>query len=182
TPERTPLSTDVALGAFGVASFFNNEQITAATTDVFSYCALGDPGVVVFRDAAHPQPRSLALLPEEQTTAPQGSYSLGLAWDFPFLVRLSYQNVLAGTGSAYSLTIPFGVAMDAQAYEGASLWEQSSVALADVLLQCSRFCDHPTFDSAGVYNAQVTFRDTYAQACYRPRFPQPGDGGFPRDP
>ncbi|MDY7226582.1 hypothetical protein [Hyalangium rubrum] len=183
-PERTPISQNVQVGDFGVATFFNNELLTAAPDDAFSYCQSEDPRVsaVVFRTALSPAPQPLALLPEAHHELPQSSYALGLLWDFPFLLRLEYEVFLAGAASAFSLTVPFGISGSEQAYYGTELWQGGEFPLSNTLLMCTRFCDHPTFDSAGVYNVGTRFRDSYRQQCYRPRYPALGDGGFPLDP
>lgn len=183
-PERTPISQNVQVGDFGVASFFNNELLTAAPSDAFSYCQPEDPRVsaVVFRTALSPDPLPLERLPEVHEQIPQSAYALGLLWDFPFLLRLDYEVVVAGAASAFSLTVPFGISSSDQAYYGTQLWQGGEFSLSDTLLQCTRFCDHPTFDSAGVYNVGASFRESYQKQCYRPRYPALGDGGFPRDP
>jgi hypothetical protein len=103
-------------------------------------------------------------------------------WDFPFLLRLQYEVGIAGAASAFSLTVPFGLAAPTHEYFGAELWLRSEFPLSQTLLQCTAFCDHPTFDSAGVYNVGSGFRTTYPTQCYRPRFPLDSDGGFPLDP
>jgi hypothetical protein len=183
-PERTPISRNVQVGDFGVATFFNNEILTAAPSDAFSYCRSEDPRVsaVVFRTALSAQPLPLELLPEAHLEAPQSPYELGLLWDFPFLLRLQYEVFLAGAATAFSLTVPFGISSSDQAYYGTELWQGGEFPLSNTLLQCTRFCDHPTFDSAGVYNVGTDFRGSYRRQCYRPRYPAPGDGGFPLDP
>jgi hypothetical protein len=84
--------------------------------------------------------------------------------------------------SAFSLTIPFGVPITDQAYYGTELWQQGEFSLRNTLLQCTRFCDHPTFDSAGVYHITAGFRATFRDQCYRPRNPVPHPEGSPRDP
>jgi hypothetical protein len=56
------------------------------------------------------------------------------------------------------------------------------VDLREILLRCDRFCRHPTFDSAGVYNVRSLFAETFRNQCYVPRFPRRSDGGFPDDP
>jgi len=183
-PERTPLSLNVDLGLFGVATFFNNEVLTASPGDAFSYCAGGDPlsRAVVFHLPATTDPFPLHDLPRIHETSPQPQYALGLLWDFPFLTRAEYEVVIAGSATAFSLTVPFGVSVAGQSYYGNQLWLASDIPLDHTLLQCTRFCDAPTFDSAGVYQVGVPFRPSYGDQCYRPRFPAPGDGGFPRDP
>lgn len=183
-PERSALSRNVRIGDFGVVTFFNNEILTAQEGDAFSYCASGDKGAssVVFQTALSPSPLPLAALPELHAAAPQPAYELGLLWDFPFLTRLRYESILAGAATAYSLTVPFGIASPDEAYYGADLWREGEFRLSNTLLQCTRFCEHPTFDSAGVYNVSAPFRESYRSQCYRPRYPVPADGGFPLDP
>lgn len=182
-PERTPLSENVPLGDFGVVTFFNDELFTAAPTDAFSYCASGEgPAPVMFRTAADPVPQPLWALPDAHAGAPQATYELGIAWQFPYLLRLQYETVVAGAATAYSFTVPFGVGVQSEAYSGTALWTRTQFPIGDELLQCTRFCDHPTFDSAGVYQVGAGFRVAYADQCYRPAFPELGDGGFPRDP
>jgi hypothetical protein len=187
-PERTPISENIDVGDYGVATFFNNETISAQPSDAFSFCASEDPDVaamasaVVFLHPLSPDPMPISVLPEAQAQAPASTYALGIVWDFPFLLRLKYETSLAGAATAYSFSIPFGIASDTEAYYGTQLWEKGEFPLSDTLLQCVRFCDHPTFDSAGVYNVLAPFRTAYASQCYRPRFPTPADGGFPIDP
>lgn len=183
-PERTPVSENLLVGDFGVVTFFNNEVLTPAPTDTFSFCAPEDQllNLVVFRSALVAEPLPLAALPEFHATLPQPSYALGLAWDFPYLLRLEYEVVVAGAATAYSFTVPFGVGSNAEAYYGSPQWETGEFPLAETLLQCTRFCTHPTFDSAGVYNVNAPFEPTYRAQCYRPRYPMPGEGGFPLDP
>ena len=182
-PVRTPLSENVAVGGFGVATFFNNEAVTAQATDAFSYCVDADPGNVVFRIASLPdEPLPLAVLPDLHASVPQTRYALGLVWDFPFLLQLKYESFVAGAATVQGFTIPFGRGSPAEAALGTELWSAERFDLTEVLLRCERFCAHPTFDSAGVYNVRSPFDQAFRNQCYVPRFPQPGDGGFPRDP
>jgi len=183
-PERTPISENLQVGDFGVITFFNNETLTAEPGDVFSHCRSGDPraSYVVFRSPLSPDPFPLEALPELHEEAPQPAYALGLRWDLPFLTRLQYEVFIAGAASAYSLTVPFGIPLKNQTEYGAEMWLEDEFPLDTTLLQCTRFCDHPTFDSAGVYNVTQSFRANYLNQCYVPRYPVPADGGFPHDP
>jgi hypothetical protein len=182
-PERTATSRNVPVGDFGVATFFNNEVLTPAPGDAFSYCASGDPVAfaVVFGIAGAPDVLPIAALPELHELEPQPAYALGLLWDFPFLTRLTYESPVAGSVSAFSLTVPFGISIDQKDYYGAELWQQGEFSLRSTLLQCTRFCNFPTFDSAGVYNVTASFR-AFRDRCYLPHNPVPHPEGFPRDP
>ena len=182
-PKRTPQSANVPIGDFGTATFFNNEAVTADDDDAFSYCTNDDSGTVVFRvDAALDQVFPLSVLPDLHREAPQGRYDLGLAWDFPYLARFRYDAVTAGAVTVADFTIPFGPAVPAEEFLGGSAWFAESFDLSDVLLRCDRFCTHPTFDNAGVYEVLKPFDSTYLSQCYRPRFPSRSDGGSPLDP
>ncbi|MFL5320121.1 MAG: hypothetical protein ACJ790_10740, partial [Myxococcaceae bacterium] len=184
-PVLTPLSVNVPIGEFGVATFFNNEVVTAASTDKFSYCADedGSSAPIVFRvPALSPDPLPLSALPEFQAQFPQTNYALGLAWDFPYLLRLDYEVVVAGAASAYSFTVPFGIATTNTKTAGTEVWSQSEFPIGKALIRCTRFCDHPTFDSDEVYNVGLAFDPTFRGQCYRPKFPRVGDDGFPHDP
>ncbi len=189
-PERTPTSANIPIGDFGVVTFFNNESFAAAATDAFSFCTTEDSRVsfIAVRVVDFPNnPFPLSTLPDFHSQMPRDTYQLGIGWDFPFLLRLEYQVVLAGAASAFSVSVPFGIAAPSEGYYGAQLWETGEIPLTDALTQCTRFCDLPTFDSGGVYNVSSLFRATYGQQCYRPAYPvfdaaHIGEGGFPLDP
>jgi hypothetical protein len=183
-PLRTPLSENVPLDGFGEATFFNNEAITADADDSFSFCGSDDAFNVVFRIAA-PEVgpvAPLALLPDVHAATAAPRYALGLAWDFPFLLQLEYESFLGGAATVAGFTIPFGLASPSETALGSAVWLRDDVDLRSVLLRCERFCTHPTFDSAGVYNVLVPFDPAFRNQCYAPLFPTRADGGFPRDP
>jgi hypothetical protein len=207
-PELTPVSENIQVGEFGVASFFNNELFSARPTDTFSFCASGDPRSqnVVFRSPALAQPIPLQALPQFHLIAPSSTYQIGLFWDFPFLTRMKYEVVIAGAATAFSFTVPFGFSSTGQKPYGSNLWgvgpqidggmEESdggipagSFPLLNTLKQCTRFCDHPTFSSAvtpsvptGVYEVNKPFSPAYQNVCYEPDFPIPPGEDFPLDP
>ena len=112
----------------------------------------------------------------------EATYELGIVWDFPYVLRIEYEVVAAIAVTAFSATLPFGIAGETQADYGSQLWLSEAFPMAETLAQCRRFCDHPTFDSAGVYQVSAAFREAYAATCYRPAFPERGDSGFPDDP
>ena len=183
-PERTPISENIQVGDFAVATLFNNEIFSAKPTDSFSFCANGDPlsQGVIFRSPILNMPLLLSSLPQLHSLAPAPTYEIGLLWDFPFLTRMDYEFVVAGAVTAFTVTVPFGVSNLSQKYFGTELWNASAFPISKTLLQCTRFCTHPTFDSAGVYNVTSPFDPTFQSQCYLPRFPTPADGDFPRDP
>ena len=208
-PEFATTTEHVDLGEFGSITFLNDEKISAEPDDAFSYCA-GEELLPVFfqsdllasedfflliaEDCA-----SGALDPDFCATASVGvlpiawlplwhnsigetRYDLGLYWDFPFLLRLEYAAVVGGAVSAFGLSVPFGIAGDAESYLGSWLWTTDEFSLEQELAHCTRFCDNPTFDSAGVYHVTDPFRVTYESSCYRPVEPTPPGTGFPLDP
>lgn len=196
SPERAAVSRTLPLGDFGAVTFFNHEIITASPQHAFSFCL--PPGTseeearartlvqhVVFvapdaPDIAGPLP--LSSLPQLHEASPQRRYALGIAWEFPFLVRLEYETYFAGQVSALSISVPFGVKSEAEAYPGAWIWERGEFDLSQRLLRCSRFCEHPTFRNDGAYEVRRPFRGEYLDTCYQPRYPGPEEGGFPYDP
>lgn len=183
-PERTPLSIDVPVGNFGVATFFNNEAISADVADALSFCDAGDGGVAVFLPPPEvsEEPLPLAFLPELHAAFPQEVYPVGLVWDSPYLLKLRYDVFASGAITAFDFTVPFGLATPTESFEGSALWFQERFDLSGALLRCDRFCTHPTFDSAGVYNVRTQFNLDFRNQCYRPVYPERGDGGMPRDP
>ncbi len=183
-PLRTALSETVSLGEFGSATFFNNEAITTSGgDDAFSYCPDNDSGLVLFRIDELEDLLPISVLPDLQDANRfLDRFELGLAWDFPFYTDLKYEAYLAGAITVADFTIAFGPKSPAEAYLGSAVWQQESFDVSETLTQCARFCDHPTFDSAEVYNVLGSFRAIYRSQCYRPDYPERGDGGFPADP
>lgn len=183
-PTRIPASDNVPVGDFGLATFFNEEAITPEPDDAFSYCADEDTGIVVFRVPGFPDVLPLVVLGELHAEFGLPRYELGLFWDFPFLTHMKYESHLATATDVpvIDFTIGFGIGTPAEQYLGGMQWEQASFNVGGALAQCTRFCDHPTFDSSMVYNIDDLFVSAYASRCYRPRFPDVGDDGFPPDP
>ncbi len=199
-PEFAATTDHIDLGDFGVVTFLNQELISAAPDDAFSYCTQetadravfqsevlrGDPGLCEYAGfppeycEAHLMP--LELLPDWHRVFGESDYGLGIFWEFPFLMNMDYEVFLAGSVTAFGFSVPFGVASSAEANYGSELWASDEYVLRDALTQCDRFCDHPTFDSAGVYHVTDPFVTTYAHNCYLPEYPTPGDSGFPLDP
>jgi hypothetical protein len=207
-PELSVTADHVDFGEYGAVTFLDDEAISADVDDAFSYCA-GDTDRFVFRSAIMESPYFAGLvskycadlgldeevcgaaalgllpiqwLPDWHNLLFEGRYELGVYWEFPYLLRMDYEFVTAGAVSAFGLSVPFGFAEPAEAYYGAELWLEEELPLGDLLTQCDRFCDHPTFDSAGVYQVTDSFRDAYPTSCYQPLYPTPGDSGFPLDP
>ena len=183
-PLRTPQSFNVPVGTFGLATFFNNEAVTANAADAYSFCDAGDSAVAVFMPPAElsEEPLPLAFLPELHAALPQAVYPVGLVWDSPYLLKLRYDVVAAGAVTVADFTVPFGLATPAESFEGSALWFQESFDLSEALLRCDRFCSHPVFDSSGVYNVRGQFNLDLRNQCYRPVYPERGDGGMPDDP
>jgi hypothetical protein len=209
TPEFATTADHIDVGDFGVATFLNDELISADADTAFSHCVTEEPYLFVFRSEIM-QSRAfqellasscadgtvpadfcalagegllpIELLPDWHQTFPEESYDLGLYWDFPFLVHLDYETQAAGSVSAFGFSVPFGFAANGESYLASAMWTTDRFSLEEALTQCTRFCSHPTFDSAGVYQILAAFAPTYAHSCYLPKYPELGDSGFPLDP
>lgn len=184
-PERSAVSENIPVGEFGLITKFNNETISAAPQDAFSFCASEDaaPARTIVQPVGAPGSLvPLQLLPQLHRQSPFALYALGLAWESPFLIFAEYETRAAIAASVATFTLPFGIVGTDEKYLGAEQWKRDLFPLADALAQCTRYCDHPTFDSSGVFQPGARFRDAFAEQCYRPKFPVPGEGGFPRDP
>ena len=207
-PEFPAISDHVDLDEYGVVTFLNGENFPAEADDAFSYCVPEEPEIFVVRSDLMQSPAfantllqacyyglvpydlcaysglgllPIELLPDWHNLVGESNYEVGLFWDFPFLLRLEYRAVLAGAVSALGFSVPFGIGSPEESYYGTDLWQKNEFSIKS-LTQCDRFCDHPTFDSAGVYHISDSFRDAYAHACYVPAYPVLGDSGFPIDP
>ncbi|MGK0361788.1 MAG: hypothetical protein ACI9U2_004106, partial [Bradymonadia bacterium] len=182
-PERPASAEHVTVPPFGTATFFNDEVISAEPDDMFSFCQTDEYEGFVFRSPLIPDPGLLPIenLPEWHAQVGGASYPLGIVWDFPFLLRLEYEVVASLAVSAFSVTLPLGIGVDATDDLGGTIWGDDAFSLARTLTQCVRFCDHPTFDSAGVYQVRQPFT-VYQTTCYAPKQPVRGDSGFPLDP
>lgn len=184
-PSHTPATDVVALGEFAQATFRDNETVQATREQGFSYCGTGektDP--FVFRSSPTAIPQRLSELAVVHATEPSPSYEIGLQWEFPFLTRLRYEAVLAGSASAFGASFPFGIRNSTSEYYGESDWLKARHSLANVIVQCRRFCTHPPFDSAGVYNARLSWKSFHANVCDRSLRPvaAPGREESPYDP
>ena len=208
-PAFTTTTDHVDFGEIGVVTFLNDEVITADADDAFSYCVGDTPDLFAFRSpllddevvqalvdeacAAGELPDDvcvgatagalpLQLIGDWHDTFGDGTYDLGVFWQFPFLLTMDVELVAAGSAAVLGVSLPFGFAGEGEAFLGWPLWEQERYSLVELLTQCDRYCDHPTFDSAGIYQVLAPFRSTYGRQCYAPALPTPGDGGYPRDP
>ena len=208
-PEFAASSEHIDLGQFGVVTFLNDETIDADADDAFSYCIPEESPFFVVRSPFMQDPEfatalrqacavgavpptlcgvpelgmlGIEWLPIWHNVFAESDYEVGLFWEFPFLLRMNYETMFAGSVSAFGLSVPFGLANPEESYYGTDVWLSDEYPLDPALTQCRRFCDHPTFDSAGVYQVTDPFRSTYVHACYLPAYPALGDSGFPLDP
>lgn len=182
-PELPPNADSLSLPPFGSVTFFNDEQISAEADDAFSYCETqGEATTVVFRSGAVPIFLPVAALPDWHAALQEESYGLGLTWEFPYLLELNYEAVAALAVSAFGASLPLGLGTDVDQDYGSAVWKTGEFPLARSLTQCRRYCGHPTFDAAGVYQIEDLFSVAYRTVCYTPAFPARGDDGFPYDP
>jgi hypothetical protein len=180
-----PVRPDDPSGLFAptdVATFFDDEVLTVLPDEALSVCAGEASAHVVTQATLAEVPQPLGDLPDRHATDPQPRYLLGLRWDGAFYIRFDYAFVIATATEVVGLTLPFAPSFPGQVSFREELWTAATFDLRDELTKCRRFCDHPTFDSVGIYQVRAPFSPTFHNGCYRPRFPTPADGGFPDDP
>ena len=208
-PEFSTTADHIDLGEYGAVTFLDDEFISTVATDALSYCAPEEYQLIVFRSQILQNPQFLELIAQECESGGvdaelcawaqvgvvpidwlsqwhgwfgETTYELGVFWEFPFLLRMEYEAFAAGAVSAFGLSVPFGLGTTGEAYAGSYMWTVEEFDLEEALTQCTRFCDHPTFDASGVYQVADDFRSTYVTSCYLPSYPLPGASGFPLDP
>lgn len=182
-PELPPDAEHLRVPPFGVATFFNDEIITAEPDDAFSHCPTdGEFAGAVFRAPGVDAPLPIAALPDYHAMTGGGDYPLGLSYDFPYLLEIEYVAVAAVGVTAVGFTLPIGFGTAVEEDYGSTVWRTGEFPIAETLTHCRRFCHHPTFDAAGIYQVDDPFAETYRTTCYAPDHPARGDGGFPRDP
>jgi hypothetical protein len=165
-----------------IATFFDDEYLTVLPEESLSVCSGDASGNVVVQASLDEMPSALDALPSRHASDPRPRYQLGLRWDGAFYLRFDYRAVIGTTTEVVGLTLPFSPSLPGSVSFREDLWTAASFDLRDELSKCRRFCDHPTFDSAGIYQVLVPFSPGYQNDCYAPRFPTPADGGFPDDP
>lgn len=171
-PQYSSVTETVPDGEFGLVTMFNDALITAAPTDGFSFCPEHEPELVSqvrFRTTGV-GPTQLGNLPLVHAASPSPTYTLGLTWESPFLVRAEYEERVSIAATVATFTVPFGIASQEEKYLGATRWLKDSFPIGGALVQCTRYCDHPTFDSAGQYQPLEPF-SAYAVRCFTPRYP-----------
>jgi hypothetical protein len=198
-PRRGADARDVVLGSFAadgndlidpfspfsstdIATFFDDEYLTLLPEERLSVCAGQASGNVVAQAEAAEPAVPLDALPALHVGDPRPRYQLGLRWDGAFYLRFDYRAVLGSATEVVGLTLPLSPSLPGAVSFREELWTAATFDLRDELQKCRRFCDHPTFDSAGIYQVQALFSPAYENDCYAPRFPTPADGGFPDDP
>ncbi len=182
-PQVPPNAEGLDLPPFGSVTFFDDEIISAEADDSFSYCETPEEtSTAFFRSSVLPIFLPIASLPEWHAIFRETTYGLGLGWEFPYLLELEYEAVAALAVSAFTLSLPLGLGVTVEQDYGSQVWKTGEFPLAETLTQCTRFCAHPTFDGAGIYQVADQFDLTYRNQCYAPVFPERGDDGFPHDP
>lgn len=194
-PKRIAESENVQVGPFSIATYFADEQISAGPEVSFSFC-INEESVaqnLVFRSLLDGESRDLASMPSWHNENRETAYDIGLLWDSSFYLEVRYgtfavaqpeqQNVtFLDEELNLTVTVPLGPEIPGEFYPFESQWTEDSFNLANTLVRCNRFCNHPTFDSVGIYQVRQSFRNTYQNACYAPAFPVLWEGGFPLDP
>ncbi len=178
-----PFSAGNGPGYFG--TFYTGDVLNLLATDRLSYCNKNDSvGNFAFLTAPdNDQPGLPAIGPlaglsrNHELRNKDSTYNIGMTWTNPFLVALDIrQKIKVNAIVKFILNIPD--ALQSQQSFGETLWYQGSYSYDAVLTRCSRYCEHPAYDSTGIYHYESTWNQEYGTRCYEPKIPvAPAVGG-----
>jgi len=164
----------------GTATFFDGQRVSLKPGEGLRYCGnrdpiqLGDSLAVRMQDPESGVVRdgtlgeaSRHLLGGEKVL----NVNFGMIWRYPFVGGVSYKAPLEGKIFSF---IPVSASYTASDPFGDQKLTKPKWDVGALLQKCTRFCDHPMFDEAGVYQAGVSWRSGAAvNACLEPHLPEP---------
>lgn len=165
----------------GIGVFHPEDIISAAAAERYSYCHKHDASSrLAFRRVTSGAPdiegpSALISLPKSHRERRANEvYQLGVLFDLPLLMVLDYE-VQAAVGPRNMTGI-----LSLKAKVNNTDWIASPLSFAEgrfavgqALKVCRRYCEHPAFDAAGVYEFNSRWDEVYASKCYEPQIPQP---------
>lgn len=98
---------------------------------------------------------------------------IGLSWEYPFVGGLTYDVPIEG--SVFNI-IPIQSSTGGSQSIGDLKWTRQSWSIGRVLQKCLKYCDHPFFDEAGVYQSGTSWQMAKYR-CPTPKVVEPPSGG-----
>jgi hypothetical protein len=96
------------------------------------------------------------------------SVNVGVWWESPFLGGFSFDT--PASGKVFS-RIPISRTFRSSEKLGDERWSKEGFDLTPMLQKCTRYCDHPYFDEAGVYQIRDSW--TAVGRCPSPKYQEP---------
>lgn len=109
------------------------------------------------------------LIPYTAESALGISLQLGIFWEYAFYGGIRYNTPVSG--SVLGL-IPFEKSFKSYTILGDQKWQLSEWNLNNYFQKCQRFCDHPFFDEAGIYQLNERWKTPSALHCVRSKAPR----------
>ncbi len=161
-------------------TFFDGERVEIEAGQSLRFCTDRDSegllSSVVARTVDSTGARkvltSAQLTGETLGGARDTTVDLGLSWEYPFVGGITFEIPIEG--SVFEI-IPIQTSTGGAQAIGDMKWTRPSWNIGRVLQKCAKYCDHPFFDEAGIYQAGTTWR-TSTNRCPTPKSLQPPSG------
>jgi hypothetical protein len=161
-------------------TFFDGERLTLQKGEGLRVCRERDEeGILdnlMFRVTVEGGEAPMLRSPNDlqgfaRSVAAKTNLEVGIGWEQPFWGGLSFE--IPVEGKVLSV-IPLNFSARERQKMGDGKWQRSLWPVGALLQKCTKYCDHPYFDEAGVYQVSSTWRGSWT-ACPRPRYPEPNE-------
>lgn len=155
-------------------TFFDGERVTLLPGEGLRFCRDRDPTAMLGSVSLKIRDRdtgaeTIADVSRAQIATLEGKKSLdvavGIQWEFPFLGGLTFDTPVRG--KVFNL-IPIQTSIGNSQKVGDEKWSRETWPVGPILQKCVKYCDHPFFDEAGVYQLKQPWR-TGAGRCVSPK-------------
>jgi hypothetical protein len=153
-------------------TFFDAERFSLTAGEYAKVCGDRlDPDVLSFFVRTPDQPASVPSIPlydmngEWLSDDADGEYRIGIQWEFPYWGGVRYNSAL--TGKVVTV-VPFQQSFKAFEQLGDPKWVTDSWKFGKYVQKCSKYCDNPMFDEAGIYQPNNLWRTAFDDRCPLP--------------
>jgi hypothetical protein len=156
-------------------TFFDSQRFSLAAGEYAKVCSERlDRAVTSFYVRTPDQPKSIESIPLFDMNASwlsddaQGEYRIGIEWEFPYWGGIEYTSAL--TGKVVTV-VPFQRSFKSYEALGDPKWQTETWNFGKYVQKCSKYCDNPAFDEAGIYQPQSVWRVPTLDRCQIPAPP-----------